>query len=381
LLFSLSKLNTLIKISSTFAYVKKKLNIIFRYQKKKYKKNKMPKIVYLDTLPAQNGIDILESQSLIEVVKITSNGSYQEAFEELSNAHAYQVSAARDEVPEIFQVDEEFLSKTPNLLLVSSGGAGFDTIDVEACTKRGILVVNQTGGNAEAVAEHAVGMMISLLKKINESDRFLRQGWDGERTEFLGLNLFNKTIGVIGLGNTGGRVAEICIKGFNCKILSFDPYVPNERFNEIGAKKSKLDYLLSDSDIVTVHIPLNKETKNMINLEFFLKMKKGSYFVTTSRGSIHNENDLEKVINSGHLSGAGLDVWDKEPPDASHKLLKYKNVIATPHIAGVTIDSRRKMSEFVAKQLLTIMSGGNPQRPVNLSVLEEFKNKLKLINN
>ena len=341
----------------------------------------MPKIVYLDTLPAQNGIDILESQSLIEVVKITSNGSCQEAFEELSNAHAYQVSAARDEVPEIFQVDEEFLSKTPNLLLVSSGGAGFDTIDVEACTKRGILVVNQTGGNAEAVAEHAVGMMISLLKKINESDRFLRQGWDGERTEFLGLNLFNKTIGVIGLGNTGGRVADICIKGFNCKILSFDPYVPNERFNEIGAKKSKLDYLLSDSDIVTVHIPLNKETKNMINLEFFLKMKKGSYFVTTSRGSIHNENDLEKVINSGHLSGAGLDVWDKEPPDASHKLLKYKNVIATPHIAGVTIDSRRKMSEFVAKQLLTIMSGGNPQRPVNLSVLEEFKKKLKLINN
>ena len=126
----------------------------------------MPKIVYLDTLPAQIGIDILESQSLIEVVKITSNGSYQEAFEELSNAHAYQVSAARDEVPEIFQVDEEFLSKTPNLLLVSSGGAGFDTIDVEACTKRGILVVNQTGGNAEAVAEHAVGMMISLLKNL-----------------------------------------------------------------------------------------------------------------------------------------------------------------------------------------------------------------------
>ena len=337
----------------------------------------MPKIVYLDTLPAQNGIDILESQSSIEVVKITSDGDYKKSFSELESAHAYQVSAARDEVPKIFQVNEEFLSKTPNLLLVSSGGAGFDTIDVEACTKKGILVVNQTGGNAEAVAEHAVGMMIKFGKKINESDRALRKGWDGERTEFLGLNLLNKTIGIVGLGNTGGRVAEICIKAFNCKVLSYDPYLNDERFKKLGVIKSKLEDLLSESDIVTVHIPLNNETKNMINLDFFSKMKKGSYFVTTSRGSIHNEDDLDKVINCSHLSGAGLDVWEKEPPDSSHKLLKHKNVIATPHIAGVTRDSRNKMSEFVAKQLLTIMDGGIAERPVNPSVLEVFKNKLK----
>ena len=339
----------------------------------------MPKIVYLDTLPAQIGIDILENQSSIEVVKIKSDGDHALSFSELKNAHAYQVSAARDEVPKIFQVDKEFLSKTPNLLLVSSGGAGFDTIDVEACTEKGILVVNQTGGNAKAVAEHAVGMMLNLVKRINESDIALRKGWDGERTEFLGLNLLNKTVGVIGLGNTGGRVAEICIKAFNCKILSYDPYVSCERFTQIGVIKSTLDELLRESDIVTIHIPLNKETKNMINLDFFLKMKKGSYFVTTSRGSIHNEEDLNVVINKGHLAGAGLDVWDKEPPDASNHLLKHKNVIATPHIAGVTKDSRNKMSEFVAKQLLNIMSGGEPERPVNTSVLEVFKNKFKEI--
>ena len=341
----------------------------------------MPKIVYLDTLPAQNGIDILENQSSIEVVKITSDGNYKKSFSELENAHAYQISAARDEVPKIFQVDKDFLSKTPNLLLVSSGGAGFDTIDVEACTEKGILVVNQTGGNAEAVAEHAIGMMISLIKKINESDRALRRGWDGERTEFLGLNLLNKTIGIIGLGNIGGRVAEICINAFNCKVLSYDPYVSDERFSEVGVIKSKLEQLLSESDIVTVHIPLNNETKNMINLEFFSKMKKGSYFVTTSRGSIHNEDDLDKVIISGHLSGAGLDVWGKEPPDSSHKLLRHKNIIATPHIAGVTKDSRNKMSEFVANQLLTIMNGGIAERPVNPSVLEVFKNRFKKIDN
>ena len=108
-------------------------------------------------------------------------------------------------------------------------------------------------------------------------------------------------------------------------------------------------------------------------------MKKGSFFITTSRGSIHNESDLEEAINSGHLSGAGLDVWDKEPPEASHKLLNYDNVIATPHIAGVTVDSRNKMSEFVATQLLKIMNGGDPERPVNLDVVEVFKEKFKKI--
>ena len=339
----------------------------------------MPKIVYLDSLPAQNGIDILENQSSIEVVRIKSNGNHEDCFLELKDAHAYQVSAARDEVPKVFQVDKEFLAKTPNLLLVSSGGAGYDTIDVEACTENGILVVNQTGGNSEAVAEHAVAMMLNLLKKINESDTALRKGWNGERTEFLGSNLLNKKIGVIGLGNTGGRVSEICKQAFNCKIMAYDPYISQDRFDEIGAQKSSLEELLSESDIVTVHIPLNKETKNMIDLDFFLKMKKGSYFVTTSRGSIHNENDLAEVINSGHLSGAGLDVWDKEPPEASHKLLNYDNVIATPHIAGVTVDSRNKMSEFVATQLLKIMNGGDPERPVNSEVIEVFKEKFKNI--
>ncbi len=339
----------------------------------------MPKIVYLDSLPAQNGIDILENQSAIEVVKIKSNGSHVESFAELKDAHAYQVSAARDEVPKLFQVDEDFLKKTPNLLLVSSGGAGYDTIDVDACTERGILVVNQTGGNAEAVAEHAVAMILNLLKRINESDISLRNGWNGERTEFLGENLLNKTLGIIGLGNTGGRVAEICKQAFNCKILAHDPYINHERFAYIGAQKSSLEELLLKSDIVSVHIPLNNETKNLINIDFFLKMKKGSYFVTTSRGSIHNENDLENVISSSHLAGAGLDVWDKEPPESTHNLLKHKNVLATPHIAGVTKDSRNKMSEFVAKQLLQIMSGGEAERPVNPCVLKVFKQKFKKI--
>ena len=140
-------------------------------------------------------------------------------------------------MPKIFHVNEEFLSKTPNLILVSSGGAGYDTIDVEACTKRGILVVNQTGGNAEAVAEHAVALMLDLLKRVTETDLLLRKGWSGAREDFIGRNLFKKTVGLIGLGNTGGRVAEICQNGFSCDILAYDPYISNERFSKFNAKK------------------------------------------------------------------------------------------------------------------------------------------------
>ena len=338
----------------------------------------MPKIVYLDNLPAQEGVSILENQNKIEVVKIESN-NLEQSFKELETAHAFQVSAARDEVPKIFHVNEEFLSKTPNLILVSSGGAGYDTIDVEACTKRGILVVNQTGGNAEAVAEHAVALMLDLLKRVTETDLLLRKGWSGAREDFIGRNLFKKTVGLIGLGNTGGRVAEICQNGFSCDILAYDPYISNERFFKFNAKKTNLDELLFESDIVSVHIPLTKETHDFIDKNFYSKMKKGSLFITTSRGSIHNENDLETFLKNGHLSGAGLDVWEKEPPNSDHKLLKMQNVVATPHMAGVTIDSRKKMSEFVANQLLNILSGGVPERPVNEEILSLFKSKLSKI--
>ena len=183
----------------------------------------MPTIVYLDTLPAQNGLDILYSQSKVEILKISSSDSEEKCFSILKKADAYQVGAARDEVPKYLQVDKEFLKKVPNIIVVSSSGAGYDTVDVEACTEAGVLVVNQTGGNAEGVAEHAVAMILSLFKRIGEADHALRRGWNDARVSFIGKDLLNKTVGIIGLGNTGGRVAEICKVAFNCNILAYDP--------------------------------------------------------------------------------------------------------------------------------------------------------------
>ena len=170
----------------------------------------MLNIVYLDSLPAQNGLDILNAQSKVKIIKINSSDSEDTNFSILKNTQAYQVGAARDEVPKYLQVDKLFLSKTPNLLLVSSGGAGYDTINVQDCTDAGVLVVNQTGGNAEGVAEHAVAMMLNLFKRITESDISLRRGWDGKRTDLMGKDLLNTTVVIIGLGNTGSRVAQIC---------------------------------------------------------------------------------------------------------------------------------------------------------------------------
>ena len=140
----------------------------------------------------------------------------------------------------------------------------------------------------------------------------------------------------------------------------------------------QLVYLLSGGSVFGKQL-VTKETHNFIDKNFYSKMKKGSLFITTSRGSIHNENDLETFLKNGHLSGAGLDVWEKEPPNSDHKLLKMQNVVATPHMAGVTIDSRKKMSEFVANQLLNILSGGVPERPVNEEILSLFKSKLSKI--
>mgnify|MGYP000212027333 FL=1 len=339
----------------------------------------MPKIVYLDTLPAQNGLDILHDQKKIDVIKINSSDSEEKCFSILRTADAYQVGAARDEVPKYLQVDKEFLKKTPNLILVSSSGAGYDTIDVPACTDAGILVVNQTGGNAEGVAEHAVAMILNLFKRIGESDHALRRGWDEPRTNLMGRDLLNKTVGIIGLGNTGTRVAEICKLAFNCEILAYDPYIKDNLFDTKYASKTELSELLTKSDVISVHVPLNKETRNMINKDWFKKMKKGSYFVTTARGSIHNEDDLYECLKEGHLAGAGLDVWDYEPPSSTHKLLKLENVIASPHTAGVTEDSRNKMSAFVATQLLDIFDGKDPARPVNPEIIDIFNNKFKKI--
>jgi D-3-phosphoglycerate dehydrogenase len=283
----------------------------------------------------------------------------------LATAHAYQVGAARDELAPHFHVHAELLKRTPNLLLVSSNGAGFDPVDVEACTAAGVLVVNQSGGNAHSVAEHALGMLLTLSKRIIEADRALRRDPNVNRNALIGTEAQGKTIGIVGLGNVGRRIAELCKGLLGMTVLAYDPYLTTEEMAARGGEKVELNDLLRASDYVSINCPLDKNTRSMIGAREFALMQPHAYFITTARGFIHDEAALLEALRNKSIAGAGLDVWSKEPPPAEHPLLQFDNVLASPHTAGVTKEARANMGRIAAEQMLGTLDGKRPPRLIN----------------
>src|SRR5271170_2928806 len=294
------------------------------------------------------------------------------ALEILSAAHAYQTSSARDELAAHYHSRVELLGKTPNLLIVSTNGAGYDTVDVKACTDRGVLVVNQSGGNAEAVAEHVVGMMLSLVKRFTETDRALRAGTLTNRIGYIGREAYGKTIGIVGLGNVGKRIAELSRVLFHMQVLAYDPYLSADVIRGRGAEKVELDDLLRRSDFVSINCPLTSESRKMIGAREYALMKPTAYFITTARGSIHDEEALEAALRGNKIAGAGLDVWEKEPPPSRHPLMKYDSVIVTPHMAGVTVEARARMGQIAAEQILDALDGKEVARIINPQVWPDY---------
>jgi D-3-phosphoglycerate dehydrogenase len=295
----------------------------------------------------------------------------------LAAAHAYQTSSTRDELARHFHTGAELLQHTPNLLLVSTNGAGYDTVDVEACTERGILVVNQAGGNAESVAEHVLGMILMLVKRAVDCDRALRAGTLQNRADFTGREARGKTIGIVGIGNVGRRVAELCGGLLRMQVIAYDPYVDAEETRRRGARKVALDELLRGADFVSINCPLTDETRRMIGAREYALMKPTAYFITTARGFIHDEEALERALREKKIAGAGLDVWDKEPPSADHPLLKFDNVIATAHTAGVTREARVNMGKIAAEQVLDALDGKPVARIVNPQVWPAYAKRFE----
>src|ERR1700712_2366631 len=282
----------------------------------------------------------------------------------LAAAHGYQIGAARDEIA-TFMVDRNFLRRTPNLLIVSSNGAGFDTVDVDACTEAGVVVVNQSGGNANSVAEHALGMMLTLSKRIIEADRTLRRDRNVNRNDLIGNEIQGKTIGIVGIGNVGRRIAQLCTGLFGMKVLAYDPYVAAEEVRARGAEKVELNELLRRSDYVSINCPLTKDNRGMIGAREFALMQPHAFFITTARGFIHDEAALLEALRNRQIAGAGLDVWSKEPPPPEHPLLQFDNVLASPHTAGVTKEARANMGRIAAEQMLGALDGKRPPRLIN----------------
>jgi D-3-phosphoglycerate dehydrogenase / 2-oxoglutarate reductase len=286
----------------------------------------------------------------------------------LSAAHVYQAGASRQVIAPHFHATPVLLDRTPNLIAVSSNGAGYDPVDVDACTARGIAVVNQSGGNKEAVAEHALAMMLTLSKRIIEVDRRMRAGPDIPRNAYIGRELLSRTVGIIGIGNVGGRLAELCRGLFKMRVLAYDPNLSAEQVTARGGEKVELDVLLREADFVSINCPLTRENRYMIGVREFGLMRPDAYFVTTARGFIHDENALAAALAGKQIAGAGLDVWEEEPPPHDHPLMAFDNVLISPHTAGATVESRENMARIAAEQVLDILDGKRPPRLINPEV-------------
>jgi D-3-phosphoglycerate dehydrogenase / 2-oxoglutarate reductase len=286
-------------------------------------------------------------------------------------AHCYHILAARHEVPSQWHVNEQLLAQLPQLLCVSTSGAGYDPVDVEACSRRGVLVLNQAGCNADSVAEHALGLLLSVKHRIAESDRVLRAGTSTTREALMGHQIRGLTLGLIGFGHIGQRVAALA-KAFGLHVLAYDPYIEPALLAEHGVHACTLEALLERSDVVSVHCPLNGETHYLLNAQAFARMKRGAVFITTARGGIHQEDALLAVLQSGQLSGAGLDVWQQEPPPAQHALLQLPNVVATYHTGGVTHEARYNAAAMAAEQIQHVFLAQRPARMVNPQVWPVF---------
>jgi D-3-phosphoglycerate dehydrogenase len=262
-------------------------------------------------------------------------------------------------------------------LVISTSGAGYDPVNVEACTDAGVLVVNQSGANAEAVAEHVVAMMLSLSKNIVQTDRSLRRERGLDREAFKGRNAQGRTVGIIGLGQVGQRVARICGRGLEMRVLAYDPYLTATAIQARGATPMPLPNLLAQADFVTVHCPLNAETKNMLGQRELALMQSSAFLINTARGGIIDEDALAEALTAGQIAGAGIDVWVVEPPPLDHALLSFDNVIVTYHTAGVTVDSRHAMAQWNAEQLVQIFQGQRPPRLINPEAWPQFSQRFE----
>jgi D-3-phosphoglycerate dehydrogenase / 2-oxoglutarate reductase len=256
----------------------------------------------------------------------------------------------------------EDFAKAKKLKVVSKQGVGVNTMDLVAAKKHGITICNTPGVNSEAVAEMALGMILDVGRRITEMDRMIRAGTLRNRADVLGQELWEKTVGIIGMGNIGTRVARKLHGAFNNRILAYDPYKPADHWADIPHQRlASLDDMWAQVDVLTVHVPLTDETRGMVGANGMARMKPTAVVVNVSRGGIVEEKALCAALKEGRLAGAGLDVWDGvEPPATNDPLLSLPNVVATPHAAGGTRDTQYLSSMAVAKQLLHVMQGNEP---------------------
>ncbi len=263
------------------------------------------------------------------------------------------------------QITHKILEASPKLKVIGRAGVGVDNIDVPAATARGVVVMNTPFGNTTSAAEHSVAMLLALARNIPRADQKLRGGeWD--KKSFTGVELSDKTLGVVGLGKIGQKVVRAA-RGLDMKVLAFDPFITSERAKDLDVELAELDEVLAEVDFLTLHVPLNDKTENLIGEEALRKMKPTARIINVSRGGVVDEDALLAALKEGRIAGAALDVYSHEPLTES-PLFDLPNVVATPHLGANTAEAQERVAEDVARQFVIFFRDGRAINAVNLSV-------------
>ena len=311
--------------------------------------------------PALNQREMLEE---IAEVKIGHGEVYreEELIDEIKDVDGILMTSK-------VRITKNVIDAGKKLKVISKYGVGVDTIDVEYATKREILVCYTPGVNSDAVAEHTLGLILATLKKIPQSMAYLRKGgWREEK--FLGEELTGATVGIIGFGNIGLRLAKK-LSGFEIKLLVYDPYVSKERIERAGGEKVDLSDLLRNSNIVSLNLALTPETFHMIGEKELQQMKPTSYLINTARGPLIDEKALYRALIERWIAGAGLDVFEEEPAKPENPLFSLDNVVVTPHLGGSTNKARKRLVIMAVENLIKVLKGDLPEKEniVNREVL------------
>lgn len=327
----------------------------------------MPKVLVSDSLSSQ-GLEILERARGLEVV-------YQPG---LSPAALIEAIADVDGlvIRSGTKVTGDVIARAEKLRVIGRAGIGVDNVDVPAATARGIAVLNTPEGNNITTAEHAIALMVALARHIPQATASMKAGqW--EKTKFTGLELWSRTLGVVGIGNIGRIVAQRA-QGLGMRVIAYDPHISQDAAAKLDVELVSLDELLSRADVITVHVPKTKDTAGLLGTEAFAKMKPGVLVVNAARGGIVSEAALLAALESGKVGGAALDVFEKEPPEKDHPLVRHERVICTPHLGASTEQAQLNVAVAVAEQVRDFLLSGVIRNAVNVpsvsaEVLEQIR--------
>ena len=309
----------------------------------------MKRVLVTDGLHAV-GVDALRKHGL----EVDAAGTLAEA-ELAARLGAYEGLIVRSAT----KVTRAAIAAGGKLEVIGRAGAGVDTIDVDAATERGIVVMNTPGGNTTAVAEHTLALLLALTRRVPAADAALKAGrW--EKSRLQGVELFGKTLGVLGLGRIGSEVARRAL-GFRMQVIAYDPYLTREAAERLGVEPVELDELLARADFISIHAPLTGDTRHIVNRERIAMMKPTATVINTSRGPVVDEPALIEALRQKRIAGAGLDVFEKEPVDPGNPLLRMENVVVTPHSAGTTWDTWSRRADFAYQNFRRVWAGEPPQ--------------------